>query len=256
MPTKIEWSDETLNPVVGCGSEKISPGCDHCYAERQACRGLALAHAEAITDGRWNGRMVWQDGQLEKFARWRKPRRIFMGSMGDYGLMRRSWFQRIWEACKASPHHTYMFLTKRPEFFSGLVAEVLGDERGCAPPWREPPPWFWLGVTAEDEPRFDERVVALLNTPAAVHFVSVEPMLGPIDDMTTWAEDNGEPGVDWVICGAETGPGARPMRPEWARSLRDQCKAAGVPFFFKKAGPGIATPTDLAIREWPEVRHA
>lgn len=269
MPTKIPWCDETRNPVVGCAKRKVSPACERCYAEATARRNLVPAHGEAVTDGRWNGRLVWQDGQLDKLYSWRKPRRIFMGSMGDLGLVRRSWFRRIWAACRDNPRHDYLFLTKRPEFFVRLVEDVLAGE--------EPPPWFWLGVTAEDQACADFRIPILLQIPAAVRWVSVEPMLGPLDmERVNWGQRHREmfgfgpdcdwpldvlragthterygfvnhsdlPSLDWVVCGGETGPGARPMDVASAEDLREQCAGAEVPFFFKQLGS--ATVCDQA----------
>ena len=122
---------------------------------------------------------------------------------------------------------------------------------------RTPPPNIWLGVTVENQQRADGRIPLLLQCPATVRYVSIEPMLGPVDLDAYWGapEGLGEPvGLDWIIVGGETGPGARPMNPDWARDVRDQCKAAGVPFFFKQMAGKAPIPDDLMIREWPEAR--
>jgi len=145
----------------------------------------------------------------------------------------------------------------------------------CYPDLDQCSPHIWLGVTAENQRCADERIPWLLQTPAAVRFVSVEPCLEPVDvaalkdgsadvnaltgerQMAPFAYADGGPRLSWIICGAETGPGARPMDLQWARDLRDQCRAAGIPFFWKRAGPGQETPPDLMVREWPkESEHA
>jgi len=252
MTTGVEWADETSNPTVGCEKEKQSEGCDRCYAEAIARRGMCPAHAAATTGARWNGDIIWQPRQVEKYATWgpvveksglKRPRRIFIGSMTDIALAPYEMFLRIWNACQASPHHRYMFLTKRPELLLlNVVASMVEHDIDVS----SPPRWLWVGVTTENQRRADERIEVLHEIPAAVRFVSAEPMLEDIEDF-------GPQRLDWVICGGETGPGARPMKLSWARRLRDRCRAAGVPFFFKKVGRGIATPDDLLIREFPDV---
>ena len=250
--TKIEWADKTWNPVTGC--TPISEGCENCYAARAAHR---LAHIEGSGYGNGvdspNPRGAFDvELRRERFCQpmsWRKPRRVFVCSMGDlfHPDVEFEWIRDIWQAASFAPQHTYMILTKRParmlKFTKWL--KVHGAR------WLDS---MWLGVTVENQTRADERIPILLQTPAAVRFVSVEPMLGPVDfrkvpgfnrvglDLSRW----------WVICGGETGPGARPMRPEWAMSLQDQCQVAGVPFFFKQWGEWVS-PSQMPGETYREI---
>lgn len=275
MPTKIEWATETWNPVTGCSP--ISAGCQNCYAKRMATR-LRGRYGYDLDDP---FRVTVHKDRLDQPLRWKKPRRIFVCSMGDlfHDDAPMPFIDEILDVISATPHHTYILLTKRPE---NLEHKLYGfhDDAPC----RELGggdylPNLWLGVTAENQKAADERIPILLQIPAAVRFVSVEPMLERIEMDDRWncprcngtgyfqtdpyivrchgcsepLEDRGTGiGIDWVICGGETGPGARPMNPDWARDLRDQCTAAGVPFFFKKLGAGRETPDDLMIRQWPD----
>ena len=270
MTTKIEWADETWNPVIGCS--KISAGCENCYAEKMACR---LAHmgkrayqdvvdplrdpAEMIsgdTDNwfkKWNGKTSFIESALEKPLHWKKPRRVFVCSMGD--LFHESFNYRgaamrsIFRTMAMANTHTFIILTKRPERMQRCIDFLYG------PDFAEEMPHVWLGVTAENQETADHRIPVLLQIPAAVRFVSVEPMLGPVDlrsirydhlvDIDSLTGDHGvfrplqgrsQDKLDWVICGGETGPGARPMHPDWVRSLLDQCYTAQTPFFFKRWG--------------------
>lgn len=230
--TKIEWADATWNPMTGC--TPVSPACDHCYAERMAGRNLPVTAGHGFTP-------TFHPDRLDVPLHWRKPRRIFVCSMSDlfHEAFTEEQIDAVFNVFAAAPQHTYMVLTKRPERAKEFVGVVH--------------PNLWLGVTVEDQQRADERIPILLDTPAAVRFVSVEPMLGEVDlsrylgvewmdaldgyGHEMFAALNGQVGklVNWVIVGGETGPGARPMQPEWALDLYRQCKAAGVPFFFKKA---------------------
>lgn len=255
MATKIEWADLTINPTRGCSH--CSPGCDNCYAERFAAR-LALnpksgkAYAGLVDfKGRWTGKISTPD--LSVFERLPKtPKRIFMGSMTDMfhpnlddndGQGWRAILKLIFEY----PQHTFMVLTKRPEIMQRSIEWLIAQDGDL-------PPNLWLGVTVCNQAEVDAKIPALLATPAATRFVSVEPMLGPMDlwqakfktygttggltgAVTSWKGH----GLDWVIVGGETGPGARPMHPDWVRGLRDQCKAAEVPFFFKSWGEWLPT---------------
>ena len=255
MSTKIEWAEETWNPISGC--TKISPACDHCYAERMAHR--LAGRCGYPTDEPF--RVTLHPDRLSQPLRWRKPRRIFVVSMGDlfHEDVPDRYIAAVFGVMSACPQHTFMVLTKRPErmrewcmWVSGsphhqahdVIYDMMCDhfEESLWPDdtdERWPLPNVWLGVTAEDQRRADERIPVLLSIPAAVRFVSVEPMLGQID-----ATDylNPSPGgrcsnaIDWVICGGETGPGARPMNHHWTRELRDQCSSSGIPFFFKSSG--------------------
>lgn len=245
--TRIEWADRRWNPITGC--TKVSAGCAHCYAERMARR---LAGRYGYPEGSGFA-VTFHENRLPLPATWKKPCRVFVNSMSDlfHPDVRDAWRDRILDVIRKHPRHTFMVLTKRIQ----AAAEYLDS--------RLIPDNLWLGVTTENQVRADERIPVLLSIPAAVRFVSAEPMLEPV---TLWpwlgavAETfgtlRGPPGaLAWVICGAETGPGARPMRLEWARDLRDKCAASSTPFFFKKAGPGIETPPDLMIRQFPgEIR--
>lgn len=245
--TGIEWTDATWNPATGC--DKVSPGCDRCYAETFAerWRGTRGHYFETGFD------VQLRPDKLGLPLRWTKPRRIFVNSMSDlfHDKVSDTYIAKVFAVMAAAPHHTFQVLTKRhgrmrsllnnPTFFE-TVADYwpefgpmpLGTDRRL---W--PLPNVWLGVSAEDQKRADLRIPALLDTPAAVRFVSAEPLLGPIDlhgdpigkDSVFWIGH-----LDWVIVGGESGPGARPMHPDWARSMRDQCVAAGVPFLFKQWG--------------------
>lgn len=236
--TRIEWCDRVWNPISGC-SHSGSPGCDHCYARRMAQR-LKGRFGYPADDP---FRVTLHRDRLEEPWRWRKRSRVFICSMGDlfHEDVPHRFIQDVINALYLGPKdlwnetpHTYIVLTKRPErmrdFFGDWTPEDWND-------W----PHLWLGVTAENQQRADERIPILLQIPAKVKFVSIEPMLGSVDldgylepQCCTVADPGGEPGLDWVIAGGETGPGARPMNPDWVRSLRDQCQNAGVSFFFKK----------------------
>lgn len=271
MPTKIEWATETWNPVTGC--TPISEGCRNCYAERMSKR---LAGRCGYPEGE-PFRVTLHPDKLDQPMRWKKPRMIFVCSMGDlfhedvpfdqisqvFDVMC-SWRWPTKEAeCSGDaslledPGHTFMVLTKRPEripeWLSWLGHYWTGDSPVNINLEAEGHfgKHIWFGVTAENQARADERIPILLQIPAAVRFVSVEPMLGPVDlnkylyphrlcdGHSAWQCDEDcprRPGLDWVICGGETGPGARPMHPDWVRGLRNQCQAAGVPFFFKSWG--------------------
>jgi protein gp37 len=277
----IEWTDATWNPITGCSI--VSPGCTHCYAMKLA--GGRLQHhptragltRESKAGPVWTGEVRFNDGMLLHPLRWTKPRRIFVCAHGDLFAegVPDEWIDKVFAVMALCPQHTFQVLTKRPErmreylewdrlrtVIATVIAE-MGNQRliprkaneraldhvGMSIPrdwW--PLPNVWLGVSAEDQKRADERIPQLLSTPAARRFVSLEPLLGPIElGLGLWVgffsgsfSEAPTPEIDWVIVGGESGTGARPMHPDWARSLRDQCKAAGVPFFYKQWG--IWTP--------------
>lgn len=268
MPTKIEWAEETWNPVTGCSP--ISEGCRNCYAERMSKR-LAGRCGYPEYFPFW---VTLHPDKLEQPLRWKKPRMIFVCSMGDlfHEDVPEIEIMRVFAVMADAQQHTYLVLTKRPERMKEVLTSPsiandvwLMTNTGISedkPIW--PLPNVWLGVTAENQARADERIPVLLQIPAAVRFVSIEPMLGTVNltliggDRFGWGRTDAVNGLyyvranptecgcewetqhinklDWVICGGETGPGARPMHPDWVRSLRDQCKEAGVPFFFKSWG--------------------
>lgn len=264
MATKIEWCDETINPIIGC--TKISAGCANCYAEKMATRlkhipTTGLRYMEATEHGKWTGKMMFVPSEFEKPYAWKSPRRIFVGSMGDifHENVPMLWLDELMLTIKDNPHHTFMLLTKRANRMQFYLSSWLKD-------WSENViDNLWIGVTVENQAMADERIPLLLNTPAAVRFVSVEPMLGQVNlgcdgPEIGWVNYllpptiNGErmPGIDWVICGAETGPKARPMQLNWARELRDECERAGVTFFFKKDSKKCHTLDGQVWEQLPE----
>lgn len=272
--TGIEWADATWNPIVGCSI--VSPGCTHCYAMRFAHARLArnpkTPHYAGATHA-VNGNAVWTgkvapapDHVLSQPLRWKRPRRIFVNSMGDlfHEDVPGAWIDDVYRVMQGAPQHTFLILTKRAQrmrdYHVKLCAEVNAQATRAAVGLPDfPLPNVWLGVSCEDQARADERVPLLLDTPAAVRFVSAEPLLGPIDlsgimsppswvyqplkghrfdpmDASAGERKEQTARLDWVIAGGESGKGARPMHPDWARAIRDQCARAGVPFFFKQWG--------------------
>lgn len=226
--TGIEWATDVWNPVTGC--TKVSQGCRNCYAERIAERFWG---ERAFADVRCHPE------RLSEPLKWRKPRRVFVNSMSDlfHPAVPRAFIHQVFDRMAITPMHTYLILTKRPgsmlEYF-GVHDLVGGGPLGSTfPVW--PLPNVWLGVSVEDQKTAEERIPLLLEAPAAVHFVSCEPLLGPVK-LARWFFPLSGPRLDWVICGGESGPGARPMHPDWARWLRDQCQDAEIPYFFKQWG--------------------
>lgn len=238
--TRIEWAEKSWNPVTGC--TKISPGCQNCYAERMSKR-LRGRCGYPVEDP---FRVTLHPERLEEPLRWRKPSMIFVCSMGDlFHEVVPKWM--IWEVMDVilqAKQHTFLVLTKRPANMKRFYDWYYNGGGRTT----EPPKNLWLGVTAENQEEADKRIPILLQIPAAVRFVSVEPMLGPVDLDSYLIVGTDHPGsimrkgIDWVICGGETGPKARPMHPDWVRSLRDQCQSAGVPFFFKSWGEWVCRP--------------
>jgi protein gp37 len=214
----IEWTDATWNPWYGC--TKVSPGCKYCYAESWAKR-----------TGRDFSTVTRSKSAFNAPLKWKTPRRIFTCSLSDFFHPDADrWRDEAWGIIKDTPHHTYLILTKRIDLFRASIC----------------PDNVWLGVTAENQAQWDSRVPLLLNTPATIRWVSVEPMLGPIVPVVLE--------VDWLVVGGESGPKRRPIEPSWVRYLRDECKAAGVPFFFKQWGGRTpkAGGCELDGREWKE----
>jgi len=304
VSTKIEWTDETWNPVTGC--TKVSEGCDHCYIARtppfrmegrkfvahcHACagRGIIDAAQPACPDCNGTGEIAGQTvgattgvrlypERLAQPLRWRKPRRVFVNSLSDlfHADVSDTYIARVFAVMAYSYWHTFQILTKRPGRMRSLLTSAqflkLFDREFCSiPDWNDRYPDLefapgnhvchlangplsnvWLGTSVENQKWADIRIPQLLTTPAAVRFLSCEPLLGPLllcscdgaqHEVTRHpflkSADcplHGTTRLDWVIVGGESGPRARPMHPNWARSLRDQCTAAGVPFFFKQWG--------------------
>ncbi|MDX2749593.1 phage Gp37/Gp68 family protein [Streptomyces scabiei] len=280
--TKIEWTDRTWNPVTGC--TKVSPGCDNCYAETIAHR---FAGSKAFPNG---FDVTLHDQRLDQPSRWTKSARVFVNSMSDlfHDSVPDLFITRVFDVMEANPRHTFQVLTKRHARMRSFVQQREQQRREYAAKFDDcpteamrispaaqdararagrPPANIWLGVSVEDQKWADIRIPALLETPAAVRFLSCEPLLGPVDlcgpivpgrgrpKLTYWldgrpgwgpeqTDDRGRvfqglavgPRIDWVIVGGESGPQARPMHPDWARALRDQCTVSGTAFFLKQLG--------------------
>jgi len=240
--SRIEWTETTWNPTTGC--DRITAGCDHCYALTLARRLKSMGSAKYQTDGdpRTSGPgfgVATHESALTAPYRWRDPRLVFVNSMSDlfHARIPIEFIQQVFEVMAATPQHTYQLLTKRPRRLARIADNL---------PW---PANVWMGVSAESTDTL-WRVEQLRQAPAAVRFVSAEPLLSPLDGI-----DLAE--LHWVIVGGESGPRARPMRLDWARGLRDKCVNAGVPFFFKQIGGRTpkAGGRHLDARTWDEMPH-
>jgi protein gp37 len=256
--SSIEWTDHTFNPWIGC--TKVSAGCAHCYAESIDHRfggghwGQG-APRKRTSESNWKQPLAWN----RKAERDGTRPRVFCASLADVfdPAVPNEWRADLMDLIDACPCLTWLLLTKRPELVSELIAAAAingdmfyGPSGGSwvALEWSEgrPPANVWMGTSVEDQAAADQRIPHLLAVPAAKRFLSCEPLLGPVD-LSPWvpipervygAQRTGL-GIDWVICGGESGPKARPMHPDWARSLRDQCQAAGVAFLFKQWGEWV-----------------
>ncbi|TBL44273.1 phage Gp37/Gp68 family protein [Verrucosispora sp. SN26_14.1] len=263
MSTAIEWTEKTWNPTTGC--DRISAGCDNCYALTLAKRLKGMGSAKYQTDGdpRTSGPgfgVAVHPDTLDAPLHWRTGRRVFVNSMSDlfHARIPRDFAARVFAAMAATPQHTYQVLTKRPERMARIVndaawrSSVYLHESVLKPrgPARDIPPWplpnVWLGTSIESDEHAG-RADHLRATPAAVRFISAEPLLGPLPSLDLAR-------VDWLIAGGESGPGARPMHPDWARDLRDRCQAADVAFFFKQWGGRTpkANGRELDGRTWDQ----
>lgn len=280
--SKIEWTNATWNPLAGC--TRASEGCDSCYAAKMAIRLEAMANADiaagkdpgskgkyigiATKNGRgvpiFNGTINLDIAELQRPYTWKKPRMIFVNSMSD--LFHKDvpeWFiNDVFRVMAENKQHIFQVLTKRPQRAADWANGML-------------PKNIWFGTSVENQEQADKRIPELLTIPAAVRFLSMEPLLGPVD-LWEWIgrfdwrptydywrawlkmhgmDTDGKPvliekgGIDWVIVGGESGPNARPMHPDWARGIRDQCQEAGVPFFFKQWGEWIPTKTRNVVRD-------
>lgn len=294
--SSIEWTDATWNPTRGCS--RVSEGCRNCYAERIAARfadvgkpfhGFASIGPRADSP-KWTGRVELIPEKLDEPLRWRKPRRVFVNSMSDlfheklslpdiaqvFSVMASATLgcapghRNHDEECWTGDPHTFQILTKRPAQMLKIVAEMPhyvgehfnGDSALANETW--PLPNVWLGVSVEDQKTADERIPLLLQTPAAVRFVSYEPALGPVDFGMYLSRTNMPglnlmpgfrdplPGIDWLIIGGESGPRARPFDIDWARSAIAQCKAGGVACFVKQLGsyPVLDPRYDRSLPGW------
>lgn len=242
MSTKISWCDETINPVVGCS--KISSGCKNCYAENMARRLAAMGipqYKDVIQHNwpsadKWNGHAAFVESELHKPSKWKKPRSVFVSSMGDlfHDAVNVNWQLAVLDMVNTFKQHTFIFLTKRPENMRRLLSTDVAAAGAVLPN-------LIVGVSVEDQQTADERIPVLLATPAAKRFISIEPMIGPVD---IWDHLKNylqgfplkviKPALNGVILGGESGNQARDLDPLWAIQVRDQCAAAGVPFMFKQ----------------------
>jgi protein gp37 len=275
--SKIEWCDRVWNPVTGC--TRVSAGCDNCYAKRMHGRFHPTYRYSRFEE------VEVHSARLQQPVHWKKAQKVFVDSMGDlfHEAVPDEFIDQVFAVMALCEQHTFQVLTKRPErmvswsrdvggvmrrdFVNSQLRRLMENMDGFpkmrgflrnAPDW--PFPNVWLGVSVEDQKTADERIPILLQTPAAIRFVSVEPMLGPVDLIRSGGPASSylmvspiegyfncagrfimskRPTLDWVICGGESGPGAWAIHPGWARSLRDQCQAAGVPFFFKQWGEWV-----------------
>lgn len=269
--SKIEWTDHTFNPWEGC--QKVSPGCDHCYAETRNARyagGTAVnwgpgAPRRRTSAANWRKPLAWNAAHEAFFAQHGRRQRVFCASLADVfdNAVDSAWRADLFELIERTPNLDWLLLTKRIGNVQGMVPLPWISkpfQHGPNPANIYPAGWpanVWLGASIVNQVEVDRDIPKLLATPARLRFLSMEPLLGPVDltridldghrelyplaGSTGCEDDDGNsapdlPALDWVIVGGESGPGARPMHPAWARSLRDQCAAAGVPFLFKQWG--------------------
>jgi protein gp37 len=302
--SSIEWTDATWNPVSGCS--KVSPGCAHCYAERLSLR-FGTSKKQWLPEHAAENVQPHPD-RLGLPLTWRKPRMVFVNSISDlfHELVPDDFIDQVFGVMALAERHTFQVLTKRPERMREYMratgrrelwavealrfherhntANGLGVVEGIRGGWRGPFPNVWLGVSAENQYWANDRIPILLDTPAAVRFVSAEPLLGPIDfvrlgpmedgnggalapdalaggwwqrrgRVERWIQREKGPHLDWVIVGGESGPVRRPALIPWVQTIRDQCIAASVPFFFKQWGGRTpkALGRDLDGRTWDEM---
>lgn len=279
--SKIEWTDRTWNPLAGC--TMVSRACENCYAMRMAFRLEQMGQEKykgttRKTEGGkivWTGKINFDEKALLEPLKWKKPQRVFVNSMSDlfHENVDGYFIDKVFAVMGATPHITYQILTKRPEQMARYFDDedvfsdvwVAAERLGLDLPLEWPLPNVWLGTTIENQAEADKRIPHLLRCPAAVRFVSCEPLVGPInlrhmdvekagskewcfiDALTGKHDDMGRPCppvpvIHWVIAGGESGPNAEPSHPDWVRSLQDQCQAAGVPFFFKQWGEWHQNP--------------
>jgi protein gp37 len=219
--SRIEWTETTWNPTTGC--DRVSAGCDNCYALALAKRLQAMGSAKYQTDGdpRSSGPgfgVAVHESALLAPLKWRQPRLVFVNSMSDlfHARVPLEFVRRVFDVMAATPQHTYQVLTKRATRLARIASSLSWPDN------------VWMGVSVEDETAVT-RIASLQQVPAAVRFVSAEPLLGPLADIDLT-------NVDWLIAGGESGPRARPLDPEWVRELRNRCWEEGVSFFFKQWG--------------------
>ncbi|MCW3522077.1 phage Gp37/Gp68 family protein [Burkholderia cenocepacia] len=264
--SKIEWTDHTFNPWEGC--QKVGPGCDHCYAEARNARfggGTAVnwgpgAPRRRTSAANWRKPLAWEAAHAEFFATHGRRQRVFCASLADVfdNAVDPGWREDLFALIRSTPNLDWLLLTKRIGNVPAMISIIPG--------WL--PDNVWLGATIVNQEEADRDIPKLLAVPARMRFLSMEPLLGPVDLSAEWLAhrcDGEYPFpklesehrtrmidlLDWVIVGGESGAGARPMHPDWARSLHDQCAAACVPFFMKQMTKKAEIPADLLTREFP-----
>lgn len=255
--SKIEWTDHTFNPWEGC--QKVGPGCDHCYAETRNARfggGVAVnwgpgAPRRRTSPANWRKPLAWNARHKEFFAEHGRRQRVFCASLADVfdNAVDPAWRADLLQLVADTPNLDWLLLTKRIGNAHAMLDDALSELSHGITKWADAPwPNVWLSATVVNQAEADRDIPKLLDVPARVRFLSMEPLLGPVNLAQAgalWADLNGNVidavsaglrGIDWVIVGGESDTGARPMHPDWARSLRDQCATAGVPFLFKQWG--------------------
>lgn len=253
----IEWTDATWNPTTGC--DRVSPGCDNCYALTQAARLKAMGSPAYQNDGdpRTSGpgfKLTLHPDRLDQPLRWKRPRRIFVNSMSDlfHPDVPDDFIADVWGVMEYADQHIFQVLTKRPQKMAALLNDpdwwesVIGPNDDGDPYVPPPMPNIWLGTSIEND-SYTFRAKYLRATPAAIRFLSCEPLLGPLPSLNL-------DGIDWVIVGGESGPTHRPIEADWVREIRDRCVEAGVAFFFKQWGGRTpkAGGRELDGRTWDE----
>lgn len=287
--TRIAWTQRVWNPTVGCS--KVSAGCRNCYALRMATRlqshpdaRIAADYAGTVTrvlpSGRrgWSGKVNCLAHRLEDPVNWTKPSLVFVDSMSDlfHEDVPTSFIRQVFETMARCSHHTFQVLTKRAERMAHLLTYHPDEPMTCDSAEHHrlltmmPLPNVWLGVSVENQAAADARIPLLLQTPAAVRWVSAEPLLGPLDlsrwlpiyqssdsPRCPWSRSAGPRELHWVVVGGESGPGFRAMELDWARSVRDQCQAAGVALWFKQeSGRFPGHNATLDGQEWRQLPEA
>lgn len=259
--TKIEWCDHTFNPWEGC--QKVSSGCDNCYAEARNIRfggGQSVnwgpgAPRRLTSDANWAKPLKWNRDADKFFSEHGRRQRVFCSSLADVfdNEVSAQWRYRLLRLIELTPNLDWLILTKRIGNARGMLNQAVRANTAGRENWDNNYfPNVWIGATVVNQGEADRDIPKLLNVPAAVRFLSIEPMLGPVDiDHAMYGSSADRRGIScfgftdgvgyeaciqWVICGGESGPNARPMHPDWARSLRDQCETANVPFLFKQWG--------------------
>lgn len=251
--TAIQWTDKTWNPTTGC--TRVSAGCKNCYAfelhdmrhaAHKAGKDVPKQYAKPFTE------LQMFDERVNDPKSWRKPCRVFVNSMSDlfHKDVPDQFIDSVFRTMIDCPRHTFQILTKRPERMQKYVGARWGQHYGKEYP---PPANVWLGVSVENRKALDEREPLLIQTPAAVRFLSCEPLLGPLEfsnvtKRSDCVQQLGKPalnGIHWVIVGGESGHGCRPCNPQWVRSIVNQCKVVGVPVFVKQMGGNIVTRNDM-----------